>query len=428
MPVKKNEKAEAAEKTKETSVKKEENAKKKEATESGRKKKVEKTESVRKPAKSKADKAAAESSFPEVSEVVVPAEIIQEEASLSKAEPKKKDGKEQPGRYRNIGTFSADIDNEFAAINTTRAQEEDYSFRFMRKCKYNGEILVGTVISIEDDPKKMMLGARLLYEPRQSRNHWGAVEVLIPEMVFFEPGKHFTRDYETKSLRDQYLIRKQAILQYLGAKIHFCVMGVSREVTEDPRFSGQYVTSVIGDRTSAMKKLRDKYFFHKNKKKPGKTITVREDDLVEGFVVGVNDQYVTVVALGVESRIHINDLCPERISSCLQYTRVGDVLPELRIREIKINGDRVRLGLTNRMKRGAQKAILSMKKGSYYVGRVIWFNPEKDIYTIMLSNGVTAFVYRNNVMGFVDLSINDVVSVCVSAIHNDIVTGNAVKI
>ncbi|MBR5755355.1 MAG: hypothetical protein IKX97_06025, partial [Erysipelotrichaceae bacterium] len=140
------------------------------------------------------------------------------------------------------------------------------------------------------------------------------------------------------------------------------------------------------------------------------------------------DQYVTVVALGVETRVHIDELCPEKISSCLQYARVGDVLPELRVREIRIEGGRVRLRLSNRFKKGAAKAILTMKKGSYYAGRVVWFNPKKDIYTIILSNGVTAFVYRNNVMGYIDLSINDIVSVCVSAVHENMVTGNAVRI
>ena len=395
-----------------------------------KKEETEKKPKTRSTTRKKAEKPAAEAVASEqiVPEAVVPAENETEAPIESTASNKKHEQKEAPGRYRNIGTFSADIDSEFAFNNVSRAEEEDYTFRFMRKCKYNGEILVGTVVSIEDDPKKMILGVRLLYEPRQSRNHWGAVEVLIPEMVFFEPGRHFTRDYETRSLRDQYLIRKQAILQYMGAKIHFCVIGVSRTVTDDPRFSGQYVTSVIGDRTTAMAKIRDKYFFHENKKKPGKVITVKENDLVEGFVVGVTDQYVTVVALGVESRIYINELCPERISSCLQFTKVGDVLPELRVREIRIEGDRVRLRLTNRIKTGAPKAILSMKKGSYYAGRVVWYNPKKDIYTILLSNGVTAFVYRNNVMGFTDLSINDVVSVCVSAVLDDVVTGNAVRI
>ncbi len=425
MPARKSTKKEdKQEVTKKKTKKKTEDVTEKKGAE---KKTVKKTEpAIKKPVKRKTAKKAKNTET--VPEAVVVAESSEKRSHDEEVTTAKQAKSDVPGRYRNIGTFSSDIDSEFAVNNISRAEEEDYTFRFIRKCKYNGEILVGTVISIEDDPKKMMLGVRLLYEPRRSRNHWGAVEVLIPEMVFFEPDKHFTRDYETRPLQEQYLLRKQAILQYMGAKIHFCVIGVSRTQTDDPRFAGQYVTSVIGDRCSAMAKIRDKYFFHGNRKKPGKTITIKEDDLVEGFVVCVNDQYVTVVALGVEARIFINELCPERISSCLQYTRVGDVLPDLRVRGISIEGNRVKLQLTNRIKKGAVKSILSMKRGSYYIGRVVWFNPKKDLYTILLSNGVTAFVYRNNVMGFVELSINDIVSVCVSAVHDDMVTGNAVRI
>ena len=69
-----------------------------------------------------------------------------------------------------------------------------------------------------------------------------------------------------------------------------------------------------------------------------------------------------------------------------------------------------------------------MKKGNYYYGKVAWYNKQKDLYTIYLDNGVTAFVYRNNVMGFVDLSINDAVSVCVTTILEDKVGGNAIKL
>ena len=72
--------------------------------------------------------------------------------------------------------------------------------------------------------------------------------------------------------------------------------------------------------------------------------------------------------------------------------------------------------------------ILSMKKGYYYRGRVVWYNRDKDLYTVHLDNGVTAFVFRSNVMGYVNLSINDIVSVCVTSIFKDKVGGNAVRI
>ena len=179
----------------------------------------------------------------------------------------------------------------------------------------------------------------------------------------------------------------------------------------------------------AMEKLRDKYFFHKNRKetRTEEPITIKTGDLVEAFVVNVNYQYVTVVSLGVETRIYLHDLTRENVTNCLEYTHVGDVLPECQVLNVEIKDNRVQLRLTNN-RSVAPKTILSMKKGNYYRGRVVWYNREKDLYTIALDNGVTAFVYSSNVMGYVQLCINDIVSVCVTSIMDNKVGGNAVKI
>ena len=136
---------------------------------------------------------------------------------------------------------------------------------------------------------------------------------------------------------------------------------------------------------------------------------------------------MTVVALGVETRIYLHDLTKENITSCAQYTYAGDVLPECRVLSVEVKDDRVRLRLTNN-KLEAPKMILFMKRGNYYRGRVTWFNPEKNLYTVYLDNGVTAFVYKSNVQGYHELSINDIVSVCVTSIFEETVGGNAIKL
>lgn len=358
-------------------------------------------------------------------EVIEEAAVTAELSEETQSKPETKQTKQ--AKYRNIGSYSADIENEFTYSNLSQAEEEEKTFRFMRKCQFDGEILVGTVIGILDDPKRMMVGAKLSYEPTPSKNHYGMVEVTIPENVFFEPGIRFSRDYEQKSLKDRYRIRKTAILQYLGAKIHFCVIGVSREKGYDLENPDQYVTTVIGDRNSAMSKLRDKYFFHRNRKTSEKPITIKPGDLVEAFVVNVTNQMVTVVSLGVETRIYLHDLTRDNVSSCYQYTHVGDILPECQVLSVEAKDDKVQLRLTNNRSK-APKMILSMKKGYYYRGRVVWFNREKDLYTVHLDNGVTAFVFRNNVMSYADLSINDIVSVCITSIFKNKVGGNAVKL
>ena len=218
------------------------------------------------------------------------------------------------------------------------------------------------------------------------------------------------------------------MLQYMGAKIHFCLNSIKREKEIDPNNPNRPVTVVTGDRVQAMEKLRDKYFYHRNRKRGDLApITIKPGDLVEAFVVAVNDQFVTVVALGVETRIYLHDLTKENITSCAQYTYAGDVLPECRVLSVEVKDDRVRLRLTNN-KLEAPKMILFMKRGNYYRGRVTWFNPEKNLYTVYLDNGVTAFVYKSNVQGYRELSINDIVSVCVTSIFEETVGGNAIKL
>jgi len=334
----------------------------------------------------------------------------------------------EPSKYKNIGSFSASIENEFAYTNLSEAEEESRTYRYLKKCQKNGEILVGSMYGVVDDPKEMRVGAAISFEPESSKTHYGMVEVAIPDSLFFEPAMKFTKDYEIRSEEERYRIRKYIMLQYMGAKIHFCLNSIKREKEIDPNNPNRPVTVVTGDRVQAMEKLRDKYFYHRNRKRGDLApITIKPGDLVEAFVVAVNDQFVTVVALGVETRIYLHDLTKENITSCAQYTYAGDVLPECRVLSVEVKDDRVRLSLTNN-KLEAPKMILFMKRGNYYRGRVTWFNPEKNLYTVYLDNGVTAFVYKSNVQGYRELSINDIVSVCVTSIFEETVGGNAIKL
>ena len=334
----------------------------------------------------------------------------------------------EPSKYKNIGSFSASIENEFAYTNLSEAEEESRTYRYLKKCQKNGEILVGSMYGVVDDPKEMRVGAAISFEPESSKTHYGMVEVAIPDNLFFEPAMKFTKDYEIRSEEERYRIRKYIMLQYMGAKIHFCLNSIKREKEIDPNNPNRPVTVVTGDRVQAMEKLRDKYFYHRNRKRGDLApITIKPGDLVEAFVVAVNEQFVTVVALGVETRIYLHDLTKENITSCAQYTYAGDVLPECRVLNVEVKDDRVRLRLTNN-KLEAPKMILFMKRGNYYRGRVTWFNPEKNLYTVYLDNGVTAFVYKSNVQGYRELSINDIVSVCVTSIFEETVGGNAIKL
>ena len=344
------------------------------------------------------------------------------------AKPARKTAK-KTDPVRNVGTMSADIENEIAFNSVSRAEEEDRTYRYMRKCKNNGEILVGKIVGVETDKSRMILGVRLAFKPAQSKSDYGSVEVLIPEMCFFEPGFKFGEGYEKRSIKEQYEIRRSNLLKYLGAWIHFCVIGVSREKTTDSRFEGEYVTSVIGDRKVAMEKLRDMYFFHKNRKPgtAGKPVTITSGSKVEAFVVNVTNQFAVVTSCGVETRIYLHDLTRENVSSAFEVTYVGDVLKNVRVLRVEIKDNAVRLRLTNNSSE-ASKAILSMKPEYVYPGRVTWYNEEKGVYTVYLDNGVTAYVKKENVAGHFNLSINDRVAVTVYSIYDNTVGGRAMKL
>ncbi len=356
------------------------------------------------------------------------AEEIKETEKIEKENKKESKPEEnKPSYYKSIGSFSALIENEFAYNNLSPLEEEERTFKFLRKCKNNGEVLVGSVFGIVDDPKHMLVGVAVSFEPVSTKNHYGMVEVVIPDFEFFESNTKYPKDYAIRSPKDQYNIRKSLLMQYMGAKIHFCVTGVERKKGLDRNNPDVDVTTVHGNRNEAMRILRDKYFFHSNRKITDKApIVVKPGDIVEAFVVSVSDQSVNVTALGVETRIYLHDLTKENITSCIQYTFAGDILPECRIVGIKAKDGNVELRLSN-IKQEAPKMILSMKRGNYYKGRVTWYNPEGETYTVYLDNGVKAFIKKENVQSFAELSINDTVWVFVTAVFEETVIGNAIK-
>ena len=391
-----------------------------------------KKDTVKKTTSEKSEKA--EKNTVTVPEAVVPADIEEKPAKSrpvkKKAAPAKPKEKE-PSYFRNVGTYSSDISSEFAFTSTTQIEEEEKTYRFMRQCARNGEILVGTLVTVAADEKNLSLRAYLLFEPSFTKEHYGQVEVMIPEELFFGKNPDFGKRYSSKTPYEQFKVRKNRLLKYQNAKIHFCVLGVSRDKSDDPRFAGQKITTVIGDRNKAMGILRDMFFFHKNRKIEGQEPrSIEIGDTVEAFVVNALPQFVTVATCGVETKIYLNDLCLDPINSCLRYTHVGEVLPRCEVLDVKIRDDEtVELRLTNNTTRPS-KSILTLTEGSCSTGRVAWYNKDKQIYIIHLVNGVTALVKDtpNNVIPYQELAINDVVSVCITHLAENKVMGNATKI
>jgi len=356
-----------------------------------------------------------------IADPAVPADAVQQDRS-TKAKP------ESNGQYKNIGTYSADIESEFTNLNLSKRELENRAFAFMKRCKENGEILVGTALQLVEDESRKKFGISVGFEPFESLDHTGLVEVIIPEEAFMLPNFDYGKDYAIKSKKEQWRVRKFRISPYLRSKIHFCVTSVFWGPSlVDPNVEVIYA---VGDRLMAMEKMRDKYFFHKNRKKEtaDDPITIKVGDTVEAFVLAVYDQYITVQALGVETRIYLHDLTRESISKCSEYVSPGEILPRCKILGIRVMDNKVELRLTN-LSNDMPSSFYRIKEGSYCVGRVTGYNPKLDQYLIYLGIGVTAFVYASNVVPKgTQLSINDSVNVYIRRIYNNGVIGNAIKV
>jgi hypothetical protein len=69
-----------------------------------------------------------------------------------------------------------------------------------------------------------------------------------------------------------------------------------------------------------------------------------------------------------------------------------------------------------------------MRVGSNHLGTVDYFNRRNNIYSITLKEGVHASVRAQDVQGGIPLYPNDRVSVFITSVRDDYVTGIAMKI
>ena len=330
---------------------------------------------------------------------------------------------------QNKGSYSVDVLEGFESKEQQEAKRiktQNDAIKILYNAKKTGEILAGRVIGIQEDSNKRMAGVRVTYEPIEAPNHAGRVEVVIPDTAFFER-KIDSQSYKSKDEDGKYYSRKAFLANYLGAIVHFCIVGIKCEKTDDPRFEGEKLIFAVGDRNIAMAKLRDIYFFHKNRKKQtAPPITIKKGDKVEAFVVNVDDQMITVCALGVETNINLYNLTTDSYFSCKQIVSNGDKL-ECFVISADIVDNNVSLKLTCR-EDVAPSSIAYMRVGSLYIGNVVRYSPTKKTYLIVLANGVSASVPENKVQGYVPLSLGDKVCVQVRVINETFVIGTAYKI
>ena len=318
----------------------------------------------------------------------------------------------------NVGTVSQDIEEE-EARRKSDAEIENDTYNQLRTFARNKEIVWGTVYGCEENerwPNHAIV--TVLYNN---------VKVMIPDIAYFEDSFNFGPTYDSAPEAQKFARRQTMIRYQAGAKVCFIVKDVAREMVKAGEFAGSYLITASGSRKEAMALLRDIWFIHSNRSgsTPGKPRQVNVGDIADARVLSVRQDMVLVECLGVETRIDTYNLNNDIVENCADFVKPGDTIP-VRIRKLHVQGDRVYLTVSGRLN-DVSKAILTMRPNSYYIGHVDHYNKDKQMYTIMLMNGVSAAVRKDNVLGGLELSNGDMVSVLVTRIMPTYVFGVANK-
>ena len=359
-----------------------------------------------------------------LAEVIVPADAEEQalpaqEAETVQQERERRVTREEPRILReNSGVYSSEILEQEAREKDER-EIENQLFQDLQRYQRTGEILWGEVVSV--DPGTVYPGVifNIL---------WNKIIVSIPDREYFEPELDFGKTYAEMTER-QKINRRLVVGRYQqGARVCFKIKGVERELIENGRFAGESNIRVGGSRREAMETLRDIWFYHKNRREdtPGKAREVKVGDIATAKVISVKVDRVLVECLGVETWIDSYNLNNEAVDNCRDFVKPGDTLP-VRIRRLYVNEDNVYLSVSGRLN-DSSKLIRMMRVRSNHLGTVDYFNRRNNIYSITLKEGVHASVRAQDVQGGIPLYPNDRVSVFITSVRDDYVTGIAMKI
>ena len=350
-----------------------------------------------------------ESEEEELADVIVPAdaeeqELPAQEAGSVRREQRRREEREEPRILReSSGVYSDEILEQDAREKDER-ELENQRFQDLQRYQRNGEILWGEVVSV--DPGTVYPGVifNIL---------WNRIIVSIPDKEYFEPELDFGKTYAEMTERQ---------------RVCFRIKGVERELIENGRFAGETNIRVGGSRREAMETLRDIWFYHRNRRAdtPGKAREVKIGDIATAKVISVKVDRVLVECLGVETWIDSYNLNNEAVDNCRDFVKPGDTLP-VRIRRLYVNEDNVYLSVSGRLN-DSSKLIRMMRVRSNHLGTVDYFNRRNNIYSITLKEGVHASVRAQDVQGGIPLYPNDRVSVFITSVRDDYVTGIAMKI
>ena len=314
---------------------------------------------------------------------------------------------------RDISTMGVKSDeiqrNE--SLQMTEKEKENAVFRALDRSRRNGEVLWGTVYGVERADESTGFKNRIFVDVMFS-----GVTIYIPDNAYFESTFEFAQGFENMSDADKAANRMRMARFQIGANICFVVKSVTRDRIREGEFAGEYQITAVGSRVEAMEILRKNLIIGKN---------INIGDITTAHVLSVREDLVIVEALGVETRIDAYNLGNGNVENCRDYVRPGDDL-KVRIKKLHVEGDRVYLTVSGRLN-DTSKNILLMKEQSTIMGIVDHYNKDKEVYTIILENGVSASVRAGQVNGEIDLAPGDRVSVLVTRIMPTYVIGYAVK-
>lgn len=307
-------------------------------------------------------------------------------------------------------------------------KEEDELYERLEQYRNDGTILWGTVSGIELNTE----GNKVLVTVM-----WETTRILIPENVFFEKNWNFGEGYFSLPQEEKLARHIVAARSMLNANIPFVIKGVLKKTISDGQYEGEEEIIAVGDKTEAMEKLRDIYFYHRITESP---IDVSVNDQANANIIYVAEEFITVECLGVETRIDAFNLNEVVVDNCRDYVKVGQVM-RVRIKKIAYHEGEVYLAVTGRLNKGSKK-ISSIKVDGSYLGIVTQYNRSKGVYTCKIypdvklrngkivarDDGVNVSVKESAVSMHRELNIGDTVHIKVKAIHGDFAVGLATKV
>ena len=313
-----------------------------------------------------------------------------------------------------IGIKSVDLARKDEA-ELSPEEELNKTYRDLRRAARTEQIIWGTVMGADVLPNFNDVCVYVLYDN---------VSIIVPSTEFFEPTYSFGTDYDEMTEREKRTRRMVCSRFYFNARVPLRM--IRTEINTD---GDAPVLVAVASRKAAMAQLRDRYFI--NPARPQDAVA--EGALAKAHVLTVRPDMATVECLGVETRILSQHLSNEIVENCHDFVSPGDNIT-VRIRKLHINepeeegGEKtVYLNVTGQIN-AAPAAIASMTKNSVWLGTVVAFNREKQVYTILLKNGVHASIPQKSVMGEIHLEIGDSVSVSVRQVYDNYVRGFAVKL